>query len=174
MKHDLPSSVDLTCSLLPGTTWGKWFWEDKGGEMINSPPIPLCAVSLSIEMPGLVSKYFVIRIKFDFTSRINSLCMNSLFVFQEIPTCTTVQQQMDPNIAPFTLDYVTTEQTTFIKIEGERYINRSVPIRSTVNMSCFYDGNFDSKTYSDFHIFKLFVIRFINKCFQCFFISKGR
>ena len=62
MKHDLPSSVDLTCSLLPGTTWGKWFWEDKGGEMKNSPPIPLCAVSLRIEMPGLIFRYYVIRI----------------------------------------------------------------------------------------------------------------
>ena len=61
-------------------------------------------------------------------------------ISKETPRCTTVQEQMDPDIPPFTLDYVTTEQTTFIRIEGERYINNSVPLRSTVNMSCFYNG----------------------------------
>ena len=47
---------------------------------------------------------------------------------------------MDPEIPPFELDYVTTEQKMFIKIQGDRYINRSVPLRSSVNMSCFYEG----------------------------------
>ena len=47
---------------------------------------------------------------------------------------------MDPEIPPFTLDYVTTEQTTFITIQGDRYLNRSVPLKSTVNMSCYYEG----------------------------------
>lgn len=59
---------------------------------------------------------------------------------QEIPECGPIQEQMDPNILPFTLDYVTTEHTTFITIEGDRYVNRSVPIRSSVNMSCLYEG----------------------------------
>ena len=63
-----------------------------------------------------------------------------LTILKEIPTCTTIQEQMDPEIAPFTLDYVTTEQKMFIKIQGDRYINRSVPLRSSVNMSCFYEG----------------------------------
>ena len=61
--------------------------------------------------------------------------------FKEIPTCQPVQEQMDPEIEPFTLDYVTTEQTTFISIKGDRFLNRSVPIRSTVNMTCYYEGN---------------------------------
>ena len=56
---------------------------------------------------------------------------------------------MDPEIPPFTLDYVTTEQTTFISIQGDLYINRSVPIRSTVNMSCLYDGKYnDNNSYT--------------------------
>ena len=59
---------------------------------------------------------------------------------------------MDPDIPPFTLDYVTTEQTTFITIHGDRYINRSVPIRSSVNMSCYYDGT------------SIFSNRFISTC----------
>ena len=65
----------------------------------------------------------------------------NLFRLKEIPTCPPVQEQMDPEIEPFTLDYVTTEQTTFITIQGDRFLNRSVPIRSTVNMTCYYEGN---------------------------------
>ena len=68
--------------------------------------------------------------------------LNLSLYYKEIPTCTSVQEQMDPEIEPFTLDYVTTEQTTFITIQGDRYLNRSVPIRSTVNMTCYYEGNY--------------------------------
>ena len=49
MKHDLPTSVNLTCSLLPNKTWGEWFWEDKDGNKKNFPPLPPCAVSTKVE-----------------------------------------------------------------------------------------------------------------------------
>ena len=49
MKHDLPTSVNLTCSLIPNKTWGEWFWEDKDGNKKNFPPLPPCAVSTSLE-----------------------------------------------------------------------------------------------------------------------------
>ena len=61
---------------------------------------------------------------------------------------------MDPEIPPFTLDYVTTEQTTFISIQGDLYINRSVPIRSTVNMSCLYDGKYNDNNSYTTNIYK--------------------
>ena len=81
---------------------------------------------------NLLQSYLVYD--FDFMA---SILMN----FKEIPTCPPVQEQMDPEIKPFTLDYVTTEHTTFITIQGDRFLNRSVPIRSTVNMTCYYEGN---------------------------------
>ena len=49
MKHDLPTSVNLTCSLIPNKTWGEWFWEDKDGNKKNFPPLPPCAVSNKLE-----------------------------------------------------------------------------------------------------------------------------
>ena len=49
MKHDLPTSVNLTCSLIPNKTWGEWFWEDKDGNKKNFPPLPPCAVSTKVE-----------------------------------------------------------------------------------------------------------------------------
>ena len=32
MKHDFPSSVNLTCALPPNEKFGKWFWKDKDGK----------------------------------------------------------------------------------------------------------------------------------------------
>ena len=49
MKHDLPTSVNLTCSLIPNKTWGEWFWEDKDGNKKNFPPLPPCAISNTLE-----------------------------------------------------------------------------------------------------------------------------
>ena len=49
MKHDLPTSINLTCSLIPNKTWGEWFWEDKDGNKKNFPPLPPCAVSNTLE-----------------------------------------------------------------------------------------------------------------------------
>ena len=50
MKHDLPTSVNLTCSLIPNKTWGEWFWEDEDGNKKNFPPLPPCAVSNKLEV----------------------------------------------------------------------------------------------------------------------------
>ena len=42
LKHDLPKTVDLVCSLPPNQTIGEWMWEDEDGEMITK--LPQCAV----------------------------------------------------------------------------------------------------------------------------------
>ena len=136
MNHDLPDSLNLTCALLPNTTHGKWFWKDENGKLQNDPPLPPCAVSLLITVCNIIIWQEIIIISTQL-----SWTLNLSLYYKEIPTCTSVQEQMDPDIEPFTLDYVTTEQTTFITIQGDRYLNRSVPIRSTVNMTCYYEGN---------------------------------
>ena len=57
MKHDLPTSVNLTCSLIPNKTWGEWFWEDKDGNKKNFPPLPPCAVSTKVKDTSCITRY---------------------------------------------------------------------------------------------------------------------
>lgn len=55
---------------------------------------------------------------------------------QDIPTCPTIQTQVDPSL-PFNEEYVTYEYESYVKATGH-YINDSVPIGSKVNMTCLY------------------------------------
>ena len=63
---------------------------------------------------------------------------------QDVPKCSTIQQQMDPseNFNPL---YVTQFFNSYLKAVGGDYVNGSVPITSKVNLSCFYEGRYPSK-----------------------------
>ena len=71
----------------------------------------------------------------------NFQCTNSYrndSIFQESPTCPTIQEQVHPD-HPFKQDYITNDYRTYIKASGH-YYNQSGSINSTVWLSCYYEG----------------------------------
>ena len=71
-------------------------------------------------------------------------CNLSYESFQAVPKCTTIQEQMDPN-EKFNSLYVTKLFDSYIKVTGEYFVNTSVPIFASVNLTCFYEGRITEK-----------------------------
>ncbi len=67
------------------------------------------------------------------------MVFNCFLCLQDVPRCTTIQEQMDPK-ETFNLLYVTQEFKSYIKVIGDNFSNTSVPMSSKVNLSCFYAG----------------------------------
>jgi len=64
---------------------------------------------------------------------------NSLFYFkQDVPLCSTIQNQLNPDL-PFNSIYVTWQYQSYVKAIGN-YENKSVPLGSSVNLSCYFEG----------------------------------
>jgi hypothetical protein len=57
-----------------------------------------------------------------------------------MPYCSAIQNQTNPDL-PFNPMFVTQQYESYLKVVGD-YANKSVPLGSSVNLSCFFDGKY--------------------------------
>ena len=106
--------------------------------------------SQEIEQPlGDVEKEDIRR---ESDSKVLSFSLSHSFsLFQPIPTCPTIQAQMDPEII-FNPLFVTHHFESYVQASGS-YFNEIVPIGSNVNLTCFFPGIYNSVTLKSWFLY---------------------